>query len=414
LDAAPPLPPEHRLNQFVDVPSVPEVDTLVAELTAGKKTDYQRVRAIYDYFSRKNGFSYRLSTEGGTSGEDIVDFLTNKQGFCQQYAAAMAWLVRAAGIPARVAFGFTSGTERERNTYTLTNLNLHAWTEVYFSGIGWVPFDPTPAASVPGSTRSEWAPDPDAPAPVTPSTGASAAPDTGSPTDQNERDRANEDFDPGVPSNAGSAAGPGATWPWWTAAAVAALLAVLAAPALTRLTLRRRRQARSAATVPDAEGPGVAAVLPVGGDPQRDRAHAHAAWDELIDTLIDFGVGTNPSETPRATAQRLITAELTTGAAADAVRLLGRAEERARYARDPLAVGGQLNGALVTVRRALAAGADRRTRIRAAALPPSVLLRWRLRITDVAMRALTVANRASDKLARSSPRRLLAGRTTDG
>ena len=47
----------------------------------------------------------------------------------------MAWLVRAAGIPARVAFGFTNGSKRDGDTYTLTNLNLHAWTEVYFDGV---------------------------------------------------------------------------------------------------------------------------------------------------------------------------------------------------------------------------------------------------------------------------------------
>ncbi|MEK8109969.1 transglutaminaseTgpA domain-containing protein [Micromonospora sp. M12] len=140
-------------------------------LIQGKRTDYDRVLSIYQHFSADNGFSYRLSTESGSSGQDIVDFLTNKVGYCQQYAAAMAWLVRAAGIPARVAFGFTNGSKRDGDTFTLTNLNLHAWTEVYFDGVGWVPFDATPAYGVPGSTRSDWAPDTDAPEPSAPDTG---------------------------------------------------------------------------------------------------------------------------------------------------------------------------------------------------------------------------------------------------
>ncbi len=47
----------------------------------------------------------------------------------------MAWMVRAAGIPARVAFGFTNGTSRDGDAMVLTNFNLHAWTEVYFAGV---------------------------------------------------------------------------------------------------------------------------------------------------------------------------------------------------------------------------------------------------------------------------------------
>jgi transglutaminase-like putative cysteine protease len=403
LDAAPPLPPEHDLHQFIAVPSVPEVEELVAKLVAGKETDYQRVRAIYDYFSRKNGFVYRLRTEGGTSGEDIVDFLNNKQGFCQQYAAAMAWLVRAAGIPARVAFGFTNGTRREEKAYILTNQNLHAWTEVYFHGIGWVPFDPTPASGVPGSTRSAWAPDPDAPDPVTPSPDVSTAPGEDTPHDRIDRDRAGEDFDSAPSGGAGAAGRPLTTWPWWTAVGATALLLLLAAPALTRIRQRWRRRRRS----PDDSTSGAATVGP--SSAELARAHAHASWDELIDTLVDLRVGTDPSETPRATVQRLITAELVTGQAADALRLLGRAEERARYARDPLA-GAALNAALSTVRRALASGADRWTRIVAVLFPPSVLLRWRLRIVAVTTRILVASGRVRDWAARWSPHHILAGR----
>ena len=48
---------------------------------------------------------------------------SNKSGYCQQYAAAMAWMVREAGIPARVAFGFTSGSGRDGNAYVITNRN---------------------------------------------------------------------------------------------------------------------------------------------------------------------------------------------------------------------------------------------------------------------------------------------------
>ena len=90
------------------------------------------------------------------------------------------------------------------------------------------------------------------------------------------------------------------------------LLALLLVPALRRVLLRRRR--RHAATVPKATA--VAAVdrprratrdvvvdHRVGHAPAQD---AHAAWDELIDTMIDFRVPVDPTETPRITAERLV------------------------------------------------------------------------------------------------------------
>lgn len=415
LDAAPALPDDHPIRQrFTEVPRVSEVEQLVDRLTAGKKGDYQRVRAIYDYFSKENGFTYKLRTEGGTSSADIVNFLTGKAGFCQQYAAAMAWLARTAGVPARVAFGFTNGTNRDGDTFVLTNLNLHAWTEVYFNGVGWVPFDATPAANVPGSTRSEWAPDIDAPDPVAPSTPSSAGPDANSTADPEGRDRPDRDVDPGLAGAGGPTRPHAPSWPWWAAAGVAALLALLAVPALRRAALRRRRhaQARIAVTAPVHETPpGVARVVLTDVEARRARSHAHAAWDELIDTMIDFRVRVDPSETPRATADRLAAQDLMTDPAVEAVRMLGRAEERARYARGPLP-GARLSEALLTVRRSLAAGADRRTRVTAAVLPRSVLLRWQLEIMNASVRLVAGAGRRRERLLRWSPRRLLAGRLT--
>ena len=273
-----------------------------AELTQGKQTNYDKVRAIYDYFSRQNGFSYSLSTQGGTSGQDIVNFLTNKVGFCQQYAAAMAWLVRAADIPARVAFGFTLGN-KQGNTYTLTNLNLHAWTEVYFEGVGWVPFDATPAANVTGSTRTDWAPDTDAPEPVAPATVPTAAPGVDPTAVAGPDDRLDRGFDDGLTGGGGTLAPTSATWPWWTAGGVLALLALLAVPGLRRSALRRRRQLRAtaattAASVGGDPPPGVARVVVSGVEADRARADAHAAWEELIDTMVDFRVPVDPDGDP--------------------------------------------------------------------------------------------------------------------
>ncbi|MFF5172073.1 DUF3488 and DUF4129 domain-containing transglutaminase family protein [Micromonospora sp. NPDC000089] len=411
-----PLSAEHPMVlQQTKTPPAQEVDRLVSRLVDGKNTDYDKVRAIYDYFSRENGFSYSLSTKGGTSGKEIVDFLTNKTGYCQQYAAAMAWMVRAAGIPARVAFGFTNGSNVSGEAHVLTNRNLHAWTEVYFDGMGWVPFDATPASSVAGSTRSAWAPDSDAP---DPETSESAAPgtvpnDPAASAGAERPDNADRDTDTGFDPNAAAPAAQAPSWPWWTAGALVALLALLALPALRRAALRRRRHGRAtpAAVAVDAAAEGGATpMVVVGADATQARADAHAAWDELLDTLVDYRVPVDRTETPRATAERLVREAVGDDTeAVGAVRLLGRAEERARYARDPL-TGEPLHPALRAVRGTLAARADRRTRFLATVLPPSVLLRWRLAFGDSSSRWVATGGRARYRAERLSPRRLLANR----
>jgi transglutaminase-like putative cysteine protease len=411
------LPSDHpvRLQQTA-TPPAPEVDALVADLVRGKRTDYDKVRAIYDHFSADNGFTYSLTTKGGTSGQEIVDFLNNKAGFCQQYAAAMAWLVRAAGIPARVAFGFSNGTGRTDDGYVLTNRNLHAWTEVYFDGMGWVPFDATPAYGVQGSTRSAWAPDTDRPDPQASDGGAPAGTDDTEPSaGPAGPDAADRETDAGLAVGADAPTREAPVWPWWVAG-VLALLALLAVPALRRGALRRRRGGRATvvaapATVDGGAGPaGAERTMVVQVDAERARADAHAAWDELLDTLVDYRVRVDRTETPRATAERLATDALAEdAAAAAAARLLGRAEERARYAPAPL-TGEDLPPALRVVRGALAGRAGHRARVVAAVLPPSVLLRWRAAVADASSRAVARAGRARHRLLRWNPRRLLAAR----
>jgi transglutaminase-like putative cysteine protease len=379
------------LNKDTDVPTVPQVAALVTQLTGGKRTQYDRVMALFDYFSPTNGFSYSLRTEQGTSGTQIVDFLTNKRGYCVQYSAALAWLVRQAGYPARVAFGFTRGTGQAGAPVTLTNFNLHAWTEVYFSGYGWIPFDATPATSVAGSVSPVWAPNPSRPQDT--ATSAPGASPTGSAATQSAGSagaRGTQGQDRGA-----QGAGVGTTrtttprWVFWTGLSLLILLALLAIPGWRRRA-RRRNRLRSHAfpgfgpdTAPDAEGP---TVLGDAGDPFPAARHdAHAAWDELLDTMTDFGIPVVESETPRVTADRLVATALPTNAAGGA-RLLGSAEERARYARRPMATG-ELAASVATIHAAFAAKATRRTRLRVAMLPPSTMRRWRATADNALVRA---------------------------
>lgn len=398
------------------VPDVPEVQTLVANLTRGKTTAYDKVLAVYDYFAT-SGFTYSLSTKSGTSGSDIVDFLNNKQGYCEQYAAAMAWLVRAAGIPARVAFGFTRGANRDGSKYTLTNRNLHAWTEVYFEGFGWVPFDATPPAYVAGSVSPAWAPDPRSTQSTTPGSqvgGTSGSPGTTNPLDP---DRKIAGAEGGSSVGATAPIRKATSWPWWTLGGFLAVLVLLAAPALTRLAQRRRRTAArpappKARTLAVGDRPARSGVV-VTGEPDVDAARqdAHQAWDELLDTLVDFGMAVDHAETPRVTAERVVVDQDLRGETADAARLLGRAEERARYAREPL-VTDQLTRSVRAVRTSIAGRVSARTRLRATVLPRSVLYRWAAWTATTTGNAAASISRWRDRTARAvSPRRLLAWRT---
>ncbi|GAA0567130.1 hypothetical protein GCM10010172_58820 [Paractinoplanes ferrugineus] len=412
LRTADPLGKDNPVRtQFTNTPPDDEVNALVDGLVKGKTTEYDKMRALYDYFSKDNGFSYSLSTQSVGNASDIAAFLRTKVGYCQQYAAALAWMARAAGIPARVAFGFTRGTP-DNGSWSITNRNAHAWTEVYFQGFGWIPFDATPAANVLGAARSDYAPDIDAPVPTASSSTATTAPGAGSSAaaaGADEADRGGNN--PAATGGFDTATDKTSSTALWIVGLIALLIALLLIPALRRVLLRRHRHAATALKAPKV----VSATGGAGGGPldivvtpeaARAREDAHAAWEELLDTMIDFRIPVDPTETPRITAQRLISDATLLEEPATAATLLGTAEERARYARQPLQ-GGELTVALNRVRRGLAHSAGRRTRIQAVLLPPSVLLRWRLGLAEGSTRLVTRSGRLRDTLSRFSPRRLL-------
>jgi len=124
----------------------PRVGQLAKSIAGQAPTTFDAAVALNDYFTNPaNGFSYELSAGSGGIGSDaLVDFLTvSKRGFCEQYASAMAVLLRELGIATRVVLGYTPGTG-DAALRTITTDDAHSWVEVYFAGIGWVTFDPTP------------------------------------------------------------------------------------------------------------------------------------------------------------------------------------------------------------------------------------------------------------------------------
>jgi transglutaminase-like putative cysteine protease len=122
------------------------VYALARRLAAGARGTYELAARIESYL-RGGGFSY--DTNPPPSPLPLVTFLLgNHLGYCQQFSAAMALLLRMDGVPARVGSGFLPGTRSPRGDYEVTGLDAHAWVEVLFEGIGWVPFDPTPPTRI--------------------------------------------------------------------------------------------------------------------------------------------------------------------------------------------------------------------------------------------------------------------------
>lgn len=123
----------------------PRVTALAQQLTNPYDNEFDKAQALYNYFHNPaNGFTYSTSTGPAETSDALVDFLfNNKTGYCEQYAASMAVMLRAIGIPTRVEIGFTDGYVSGDHR-VITAQDAHAWDEVFFPDYGWITFDPTP------------------------------------------------------------------------------------------------------------------------------------------------------------------------------------------------------------------------------------------------------------------------------
>ncbi len=121
--------------------------TLAQSLAGKSKTPYAFVQRVLSYLSPANGFSYNEFPP--LTANPLVTFLfVHRIGYCQQFAGAMALLLRMGGVPARVSTGFTTGTyDQTTKQYVVTDVDAHAWVEAWFPHYGWVTFDPTPASA---------------------------------------------------------------------------------------------------------------------------------------------------------------------------------------------------------------------------------------------------------------------------
>lgn len=156
------------LSAYLQLPSeLPErIAALAAEVSGGGWTSrYDQVKAIEQYL--KENYKYSLKSKVPDENEDFVDhfLFQQQQGYCVHFATAMVVMLRTQDIPARFVKGYQSGEvvgERTNEAgmteqqYKVRQQDAHAWVEVYFPEVGWVPFDPTPAAGEQERNASAW------------------------------------------------------------------------------------------------------------------------------------------------------------------------------------------------------------------------------------------------------------------
>ena len=304
-------PPPDSVSADLALPSTldPQIRQ-IARQRAGSGSPYEKAVALRTWL-RTFTYSTQAPGDGRSDGSEdaILQFLQRKSGYCVHFASAMAVMARTLGIPARVAVGFLPGTTGGDGNWTVRVSDAHAWPELYFSGAGWVRFEPTPpgrTAGVPdvtgAGTTDQTGATPSASASASaPSPSASSRPGKESQADTSAAGSVEE---PSVWRRALKAV----PWPWYVV--IGLLLLLAASPAAAARIWRRRRWARAT-----------------------DRTErAEVALEELSQRLGDLGVPVSPSLTPRGVRRWLLEAEYVPGARSAPLDRLVAEVEAARYA----------------------------------------------------------------------------------
>jgi transglutaminase-like putative cysteine protease len=374
LNQSPPAPASIADHYLHVPPSYLPLRQLAERVVAKAKSPFEEALDLQDWLGDTN-FTYTLNAPTIADARGLTNFLgVTKKGYCQQFSFAMAVLARLLGIPSRVAYGFTAGTQLPGGSWQVTTHDAHAWPELYFQGYGWLRFEPTPVgaagqgtASAPSYTDQPADTFNQLPPVATEPSGSSSS--ASSPSNASAALQHQLNIGLGIESDgsAGPVAAAGlSAWDVFGLVVLGLLaLALLtaAAPAFARLLIRRRRW-RSGARA-------------------GDTGMAHAAWRELRDDLVDYHAGYSASETPRALAARISDALRLSGPEESALRRVCMAEERARYAGRPDR-GTGLREDSATIRRAMAAASPRRARWLARVFPSSVVTPAMIRFTQVA------------------------------
>ncbi len=149
--------PEAVRTQYAQPPVTSDrVLAAATEATAGASTQYDEVLALEAWMGDR--VEYSLDASLAPKGVDVVDhFLFDAEaGWCEQIASSLVVLARANGIPARLVTGYVpEDHDPVTGLFTVRQRDAHAWAEVWFPEVGWVPFDPTADVPLAGDDRSE-------------------------------------------------------------------------------------------------------------------------------------------------------------------------------------------------------------------------------------------------------------------
>jgi transglutaminase-like putative cysteine protease len=268
--------------QYLELPrSFPSgMKLLAADITKGAETPFDQMIALQTYFQ---GFTYSLAAPAGEGNSEMEAFIVSKAGYCEQFSGTFAAFARSLGVPARVAVGFTPGVF-SNGKYSVQARHAHAWPEVYFDGVGWLAFEPTPGRGNPQAepyTGIADAQDGEAATPrpeptISPTTTVRLPSDTRVPTPTTSR--------PDIPGGAAIPKKPNNTGRNLGIAGLIALV-LIGYPLLVRFLGRRR------------------------WDRRRNRANGAnervlVAWNRTADALTKSGHPPRPYETPAEYARR--------------------------------------------------------------------------------------------------------------
>ncbi|NYG05698.1 transglutaminase-like putative cysteine protease [Phycicoccus badiiscoriae] len=371
-----------REDLQVDPQSQALVSQLVKDLVPQNASRIEAARAIQKYLRTDGGFTYSLklpTTVKNRAGQEerpdpISLFLRSKVGYCVQFATAMVMMAREAGIPARMAIGFLPGSV-DRGTYTVRASDAHAWPELFFDGIGWLRFEPTPSG-----TQSTIAPTyslpPTTPGSDNPATATATGGATSSTTRPGQRN------DP-ASADAANATGAGSSGGWFgprtrtvvlwiVLGLLGGILGSLAVPLAARQRLRRRLR-----RAPD------------------ESTRVEIEWQAMTERIGDLGVIPPRGSTPRQAGRFYQREAYLEGEQTEALARVVSGVERSRYA-PPGATIADIRADTHTVVKAVSAVRRRKDRLRAAWWPTDGLLEWRERRASAGRRLRRPVDRFQD------------------
>jgi len=272
----------------------PEVEQLTREVVASAVSPYDKAIALQNWF--RENFVYDQTVNYSDAADPVQQFIDDRAGFCQQFSSTFALMTRSLGMASRVAVGFTPGDvvdlkqegslvgsdqggDQPVPGYLVRGRHAHAWPEIYFDGVGWIPFEPTPGRGNPQAVDySGVAPDQ---APTPPEQAATTTLPTVTTTPESEQPGAQNDnvnvTDQPTPEAAAGEQGSNSVLRWllWLIAAVAIVAAVVII-GRTIVHAHRRSHARH--------------------DPHGGRVAS--AWEETLSWLALLGIRPRTSETP--------------------------------------------------------------------------------------------------------------------